>query len=99
MRFWSEAEKKFLAFFQDSPVPVVFVLTKFDLAVKLCLASQLMQSGGGMIDLPQMQIAADTEAKDGIKEKIQQPLEGYLGSAINTALVSNTGSVTSISPR
>lgn len=99
VRFWSEAEKQFLAVFQNSPVPVVFVLTKLDLAVKLCLASQLMQSGGGMIDLQQMQTAAEIEARDNIKEKIQRPLEATLGTAINTETVSNTGRTISRMPR
>jgi len=42
-----------------------------------------------MTDWQEMEIAAEIEAKKKIEEKIQRPLEKFLGTAINTETVSN----------
>lgn len=93
VRFWSEAEKQFLAFFQNSNVPIVFVLTKFDLVVNQCLSTRIMRSAGAMVDWVPLHALAKGDAAEKVRNDIQSPLEVILGGGVKTEVVSNTGKI------
>jgi len=87
-RFLSEAEKKFLAFFQNRAVPIVFVLTKFDLVIAQCLSYRLINSGSAMVDWVPMRTLAIGDASERVKKDIHRPLEKILGGGVKTEMVS-----------
>jgi hypothetical protein len=87
-RFWSEAETQFLEFFRKSPIPIVFVLTKFDMVVNQCLVDRLKTGGRDVVNWTSIETLAVGDAKEKIKEKICRTLERIVGGGIKAEIVS-----------
>lgn len=93
-RFWSEAENKFLPHFQSPNVPIVFVLTKFDIAIGQCFY-KLMSGGKRSDDWKVMKEMASTEAIKLVKQNIHAPIETILRRDITSLVVSIEGGLAS----
>jgi hypothetical protein len=90
-RFWSEAETQFLEFFRNSPVPIVFVLTKFDVVVSQCVLTRLKNGGRDMVNWTSIETLAVGDAKERIKENICRPLEQTVGGGVKAEIISKEG--------
>jgi GTP-binding protein EngB required for normal cell division len=90
-RFWSEAETQFLEFFQNSQVPIVFVLTKFDMVVNQCLVERMRSAGRNVITLDSFETLAMGDAREKIKENICRQLERLVGGGIKAEMISKDG--------
>jgi GTP-binding protein EngB required for normal cell division len=90
-RFWSEAETKFLEFFQNSPVPIVFVLTKFDKVVKGCTIDRLRNGGRDTVNWVSAEKLAIGDAREQIKENICRRLEQIVGGGVKSEIISKEG--------
>jgi hypothetical protein len=90
-RFWSEAETQFLEFFRNSPVPIVFVLTKFDVVVSQCIVNRLKNGGRDVVNWTSIETLAVGDARERIKENICRPLEQIVGGGVKAEIISKEG--------
>jgi hypothetical protein len=88
-RFWSAAERQFVAIFKNSVIPVIFVLTKFDIVIADCFSKRVQASGGTDIEWMPMRTLAIGDATSRVKDNIHRRLEEVLGRGVKSEAISN----------